>query len=182
MGFLFAFLLRLIVINRREKKGLYEIKYKPIGLSSKMKVLLRELIFKFSIKKFNRDFLLNINSDGKCIIQIMHRSHFPEFCKDLSDVKFGLAIYIPTKPLTSEQKVKLMQVLKEESEEFNKTDYPVEYFVIDAGSRARYTGYLIARVIKEVFNKEDVSYELFDEGTLPYHYPLEIPKGNSSLN
>jgi len=60
LGFLFAFLLRLIVINVREKKGLNEVKYKSLPLTSKMKIIIREIIFKFSIQRFNRDFLLNL--------------------------------------------------------------------------------------------------------------------------
>jgi hypothetical protein len=178
MGLVFAFLIRLIVINRRERKGLYEVKYKPLSLSSKMKGIIRELIFKFSIQKFNRDFLLNLKSKGVLLMQIMHRSHFPEVCENISDVKFGLAIYIPTKPLSTEQKNKLKKVFQEEMEEFKRYDYPIGYFVIDAGPRVRFTGYLLAKIITEVFGKEDVDLELFDEGILPYHYSIEIAKGD----
>jgi hypothetical protein len=178
LGFVFAFLVRLIVIDRREKKGLHEIKYNPLSLSSKMKGIIRELIFKFSIQKFNRDFLLNIKSNGVHLMQIMHRSHFPEVCENISDVKFGLAIYIPTKPLSTEQKNELKKILQEEMEEFKRYDYPIGYFVIDAGSRVRFTGYLLARIITEVFGKEDVDLELFDDGILPYHYTIEIAKGD----
>jgi hypothetical protein len=177
LGSLFFVIVRLIVINIREKKGLHAIKYKPVPLRSKLMNMVRQIIFKFSIHKFNRDFLLNLKSNGVHLIQIMHRSHFPEVCENVSDVKFGLAIYIPTKPLSSEQKQKLKQVLEDESEEFIRYNYPVEYFVIDAGLRVRFTGYLIARIIKEVFQRDDVDLELYDEGDLPYHYPLQIAKG-----
>lgn len=178
VGFFCAILLRLIVIAVREKKGLNEAKYKSLRLTSKMKIMVREIIFKFSIQRFNRDFLLNIKSNGEVIMQLMHRSHFPELLINTSDVKFGLAIYLPIKPLTVDQKQILLKVLNEESENFNVAEYPIEYFVIDSGSRARYTGYLIARIIQEVFKKEDVEFELYDEGILPYHYHLDIPKGN----
>lgn len=177
LGFLFAFLLRLIVINVREKKGLNEVKYKSLPLTSKMKIIIREIIFKFSIQRFNRDFLLNLKNNDQVIMQVMHRSHFPEVVVNASDLKFGLAIYIPIKPLNSTQKNGLIKILKEESESFEIAQPPIEYFVIDAGSRVRYTGYLIARIIKEIFKLEDVDVELFDEGILPYHYLLRIPKG-----
>ena len=182
LGLLFFVFIRLIVINVREKRGLNAIKYKRAPLRYKMMNMVRQIIFKFSIQKFNRDFLLNLKSNGVHLMQIMHRSHFPEVCKNVSDDKFGLAIYIPTKPLSSEQKQKLKQVLDDESEEFIRYNYPVEYFVIDAGSRVRFTGYLIARIIKEVFKKDDIDLELYDEGTLPYHYPVKISKGGSTLN
>jgi len=110
-------------------------------------------------------------------MQVMHRSHFPEIAVNASDLKFGLAIYIPIKPLNSTQRNVLIKVLKEESENFEAAEHPIEYFVIDAGSRVRFTGYLMARIIKEVFKLEDVDVELFDEGVLPYHYLLRIPKG-----
>lgn len=178
LGFLSAFLLRLIVIKNRDKKGTNEIKYKPLRLTSKIKIIIREIIFKFSIQKFNRDFLLNIKSNGNTIIQVMHRSHFPEVIKNIKDVKFGLAIYIPIKPLSPDQKNTLLQVLKDESEDFNMAEYPIEYFIIDAGTRVRYTGYMITRIVMEVFKKDDVDLELYDEGTLPYHYALDITKRN----
>jgi hypothetical protein len=178
MGFVFAFLVRLIVINRRERKGLYEVKYKPLSLSSKMKGILRELIFKFSIQKFNRDFLLNVKSGEKYLIQLLHRSHFPEILENISDVKFGIAIYIPSKPLSPNQKLALIKILREEAEDFKDAEYPVGYFVIDAGSRVRFTGYLLARIITEVFGKADVDLELYDEGILPYHYSIKIAKGD----
>src|SRR5687767_14063401 len=106
LGFVFAIMLRLIIIELRAKRGLYEIEHKALTLSPKMKVMLREIVFKFSIKKFNRDFLLNIKSQSTYLIQIMHRSHFPELCNDKSDIKFGLAVYIPLNPLTPGQRQK----------------------------------------------------------------------------
>lgn len=183
VGFLFAVLLRLFAIDRREKKGLHEARYKKLNLTSKMKNTVRQIIFKFSIQKFNRDFLLNLKLNGRVIIQLMHRSHFPELIKNLSDAKFGLAIYIPIKPLTKSQQQVLIGLLNEESEQINIAEYPIEYLVIDAGSRARYSGYLIARIITEVFETADVDLELYDEGVLPYHYQLDIPtKGKLNEN
>lgn len=175
-GFLFAFLLRLFIIGIREKRGMNELKYKSLPLTSKMKIIVRQIIFKFSILKFNRDFLLNIKLNGRVIMQLMHRSHFPELITNLSDVKFGLAIYIPIKPLTTHQQQVLVKLLKEESEQFSASERPIEYFVIDAGSRARYNGYLIARIVREVFKSDDVDLELSDEGILPYHYHLDVRK------
>lgn len=178
VGILFAVFLRLFVIDRREKKGSNEVKYKPMPLTSKTKIMVREIIFRFSIQKFNRDFLLNIIANEVTLMQVMHRSHFPELCKNIEDVKFGLAIYIPTKPLSFAQRQKLVQILKEESETPIGSDYPVGYFIIDAGSSVRYTGYLLARIVVEVFNKDDVDFKLFDEGILPYHYSIENVKMN----
>jgi hypothetical protein len=182
LGFSFAFALRLIVINRRERKGAHEVKYNPLRISSKMKLMLREIVFKFSVQKFNRDFLLNIKSQRTTIIQLMHRSHFPSLLKNIADVQFGIAIYIPLTPLTDDQKQRLFHVLKEEMQNFNKSEYPIEFFVIDAGTRVRHTGYLLARIVREVFNKEDVDFELFDEGVLPYLYELRMSNGGASLN
>jgi hypothetical protein len=178
VGVVFAVLLRLFVIDRREKKGVYESRYGVMNLTSKMKAIVRQIIYKFSIQKFNRDFLLNLKSNGVHLMQIMHRSHFPEVCENISDVKFGLAIYIPAKPLSHDQKQRLTMVLREETEDFKNAEYPVGYFVIDAGVRVRFTGYLLARIINEVFDKKDVDLELFDEGILPYHYSIEISKGD----
>lgn len=184
IGFLLGLLVfvsvRLFLINLREKRGMHAVRYSHLPLRSKMMNIIRRVIFNFSIEKFNSDFLLDLKVDGTHLMQIMHRAHFPEVCKNISDVKFGLAIYIPTKPLTPEQKLKLQQLLKEESEDFITHSYPVEYFVIDAGSRVRFTGYLIARIVAEVFQKEDIEWELYDEGTLPYHYPLETRKVNGA--
>jgi hypothetical protein len=171
-GFLFAFLVRLIVINVREKSGKDEIKYRPMPLGFKMKSMIREVVFKFSIRRFNRDFLLNVKLHGKVVMQVMHRSHFPELLKNLSDVRFGLAIYIPIKPLSAEQQQILVKVLNEEMEQFSVSEYPIEYFVVDAGVRAKFNGYLMARIIKDVFDADDVDLELYDEGILPYHYAL----------
>jgi hypothetical protein len=173
-GFLFAFLVRFMVVNRRIKKGMLEIKYNKLPISSKLKLMVREVVFRFSIQRFNRDFLVNLKSNDIHLIQILHRSHFPEVCKNVSDVKFGLAVYIPTRPLSHDQKKKLQRILKEEMENYEQTKYPVEYHVIDAGSRPRFTGYLLARMVREVFQKDDVDIQIFDEGILPYHYPAEI--------
>lgn len=177
LGFSFAFLLRSIVVQRREKKGKLEVEYTKVRLTSKMKNMVREIIFRFSIQKSNRDFLLNIKLGETTIMQVMHRSHFPEVCLDVVDIKFGLAIYIPTKTLTFKQKEKLRLVLVEDSEQSNNSEYPVGYLVIDAGSRVRFTGYLLARLVKEVFTADDVTLELYDEGILPYHYGATIDNG-----
>ena len=73
-------------------------------------------------------------------------------------------------------------MLKEESEEFNKAEHPIEYIVIDAGSRVRYTGYLLARLVREIFENDDVNFQLYDEGVLPYHYSINFSKGGQGLN
>jgi hypothetical protein len=175
LGFVFAFTLRLIVIGIREKKGRDYVKYNSLPLTSRMKIAVREIIFKYSIRKFNRDFLLSIKLHEHVIMQLMHRSHFPDIIKDLSDVKFGIAIYIPIKPLTNLQRDLLLKILREEMEHSRVSEPPIEYVVIDAGTRARYNGYLIAKIIKEVFKADDVYMEISDEGVLPYHYTIDIP-------
>lgn len=177
LGFSFAFFLRSIVIQRREKKGKLAVEYTKMPLTCKMKSMVREIIFRYSIQRFNRDFLMNIKLNENTIMQVMHRAHFPEVCLNMADIKFGLAIYIPTKPLTFKQKEKLRLVLEEDSEQFNNSEYPVGYVVIDAGSRVRFTDYLLARLVKEVFTADDVTLELYDDGILPYHYGTTFVKG-----
>lgn len=63
-------------------------------------------------------------------------------------------------------------VLEEESEIINNIDKNSRlYFIVDLGSRIRFSGYLLIRIIKEVFIEEEknMSLKLFSEGELPYH-------------
>ena len=69
----------------------------------------------------------------------------------------------------------MLNILKEELEEFTIEDYPRDYFVIDMGTKVKYGGYLIAKIVKEVFKADDVDLELHDAGFLPYHYKFDIP-------
>jgi hypothetical protein len=105
-------------------------------------------------------------------MQIMHRAHFPELCKSESDIKFGLALYIPTSNLSENKIIALQSIIEEESEVLRggRDIDVVDYFLIDLGKRVRFSGYLLTRIIKEVFEKEEknMSLELFSEGNLPY--------------
>lgn len=101
----------------------------------------------------------------------MHRSHFPELCQSESDVAFGLALYIPISHWSKERISKLNEFVEEESEVANKKKSgQLEFYVIDLGTRVRFGGYFLSRLIKEVFEEDENSFssELFSEGNLPY--------------
>ena len=173
IGWVSLYIAGIAIKSIRQKKGLKDKKYKNWPLTVKLKDTVRHIIFEYDIKRNNNDFLLNINLDERQVMQIMHRAHFPELSRSESDIKFGLALYIPTSNLP-EYKIKILEAIIEEESETLKGEIhsgTVNYFVIDLGKRVRYGGYLLARVIKEVFEKEEgnMSLELFSEGNLPYH-------------
>ena len=167
------FLLSFLFKKNRERKSKYEREYQSNFFTTKIRDTIRRIIFEYSIKRINNDFLLNIKFKGETRVQIMHRAHFPELCASEGDVEFGLAVYIPTEWLTHEQVFKLESILIAESEKFDKSRRPVPYYVLDLGRRVRYGGLLVSRIVKELFNPDDsdISLELFSEGTLPYFYP-----------
>ncbi|AYB33475.1 hypothetical protein [Chryseolinea soli] len=167
-GILFAAVVRLLVINIREKRGLHEAKFRPKRLSSKARYVLRKVVFDFSIKKFNRDFVVNIKIKESIVMQLIHRAHFPELNIEESDIAFGIAIYIPLKPLSMAQRQKLERLLNEEVGKFVTVEQPFAYFLVDIRIAARFGGYLLARILKEIFRSEDADFELADEGSLPY--------------
>jgi hypothetical protein len=115
--------------------------------------------------------LYNIKLDGNLVMQLMHRAHFPELCRSESDIEFGIALYIPVKGWESAVINRLDKIIHEESE-IKKTGSVggLEYYIIDLGKRVRFGGYLLSRIVKEVFdaNEARFSAELFSEGNLPY--------------
>ena len=62
--------------------------------------------------------------------------------------------------------------MKEELENYQSETEPFNYFAIDVGKSIRFGGYLISRLLKEVFDfeleKDTFDFKLFNEGELPY--------------
>jgi len=134
------FLLSFVFKKHREKTGKDERAYQANFFTTKIRDTIRRIIFEYSIKRINNDFLLNIKFMGETKMQIMHRAHFPELCTSEEDIEFGLAVYIPTEWLTNEQASKLESVLMEGPERFDKSRQPVAYYVLDLGRRVRHGG------------------------------------------
>jgi hypothetical protein len=180
MDFIIGFVLgaflcyALLVLNRylKQKTGLKYDDYKRLPFLIKMQDTLRHIVYEFGIKRNNFDFLLNITNKDKVILQAMHRAHFPFLIGEKNERNFGIALYIPTAKLTDFQKQKIKKILNEELENYQREEEPFDYFVIDIGKSIRYGGYLVSRLLKEVFNfeleKDDFDFRLFDEGALPY--------------
>lgn len=167
------FYLFLIYRNykRRQKKGKRFQEYRNAPTSRKLTDTLRHIVFEYNIKRKNNHFSLNVYVEGELRLQVLHRCHFPDLCKSEEDVDFGLALYIPIKRLNQSQKDQLLTIFKEESEVFYYEEVPFDYYVVDIGKLIRYGGYLINRILKEVYHNADVqslSFELFSEGKLPY--------------
>lgn len=170
-GFISFFIMNLIRRKIYEKKGLKSREYKDLPFNVKLRDTIRHIVFEYNIKRINNDFLLNINFNDVQLMQIMHRSHFPELCSSEQDIQFGLALYIPTIHMNNSKIESLKSILVSESERVNLiSGGAVTYFVIDLGTRIRFGGYLLLRIISEVFKEEEVnmSLELFSEGNLPY--------------
>ena len=171
LGWVSLYIAGVVIKNFRQKKGSKDKSYRNWPLTVKLRDTVRHIIFEYSIKRKNNDFLLNINLNGNHVMQIMHRAHFPELCQSESDIRFGLALYIPLSNLSSD-KVKALEVIIEEESEILRGERSdaVAYLVVDLGKRVRFGGYFLARIIKEVFEKEEgsMSLELFSEGNLPY--------------
>lgn len=171
LGWVSLFSARAITLYLKEKKGTKASDYNKLPFTSKLKDSVRHIIFEYNVKRSNNDFLLNINLKGKKVMQVMHRSHFPELCQTESDIDFGLALYIPVSELKKDQQAKLDNIIEEESEVFKSSKLgELEYYLIDLGKRVRFSGYLLHRIIKEVFEGDEhqFSSELFSEGNLPY--------------
>jgi hypothetical protein len=174
LGVLFMVFVRFALLWRKDKKGRDHMKYNALPLSGKMKVIVRKIIVCYSILEFNRDFLLNIRLKDETIIQLLHRSHYPQIIADVSDVKFGIAIYIPCGPLTERQRECLVSTLNGEEIYFIGEGNQLDYFLIDGGTRVKHIGYLLTKILTEVYNAEDVEVDLYDEGFLPYHYKFDL--------
>ena len=171
IGWITLYVFGIIVKNIRQKKGVKNKEYRNTRFTTRLRNLVRHIIFEYDIKRKNNDFLLNINLNGSHVMQLMHRTHFPELCESESDLAFGLALYIPLEGLTDEKVKVLDEIMDEESEIIRKGKTGrLEYYIIDLGKRVRYGGYILSRIIKEVFiaDESQFSTELFSEGNLPY--------------
>lgn len=171
LGCISTYVFLLIVKNLKQKKGFNEKGYNNFSLTTQLRNTIRHIIFEYNIKSKNNDFLLNIRFEREIVMQIMHRAHFPELCQSESDIAFGLALYIPLSHWSNDKISKLDKIVKEESEIVSKNKFgQLEFYLIDLGTRVRFGGYFLSRLIKEVFegDEKNLSSELFSEGNLPY--------------
>lgn len=172
IGWVSLYVILILYKNLAEKRGIRHANYGKIPFTSRLRNIVRHIIFEYDIKRKNNDFLYNINLDGKHVMQLMHRAHFPELCRSESDIAFGIALYIPVKGWRAERIKVLDEIISEESE-IKRTGKAgnLEYYIIDLGKRARFGGYLLSRIVKEVFEADEARFstELFSEGSLPYH-------------
>lgn len=155
----------------RQKKRLRLNEYRRSPVLRKLIDTLRHIVFEYGVKRKNNDFTLNVSLNGKIRFQIMHRAHFPDLAKSESDIDFGLALYIPVNKLSTTQRNGLEKIFKEESEIYYYEEIPFDYHIVDFGKRVRFGGYLVTRILKEVFfvdESDKVDFELFTEGELPY--------------
>jgi hypothetical protein len=173
IGWASLYIFLIIYKDLREKKGIKYKDYNKLPFTTRLRNIVRLVIFEYNIKRKNNDFLYNIKLDENNVIQLMHRAHFPELCVSESDIAFGIAVYIPVKGWDEKSIAKLDNIIDEESEvkRTGKTG-DLEYYIIDLGKRARFGGYLLTRIVKEVFtaNESQFSTELFSEGNLPYQF------------
>ena len=165
--------LALIALRKylKQKKGVKQKDYNGLPFNLRLKDTIRHIVFEYDIKRKNNDFLLNIILGGKTIIQVMHRAHFPELCQVESDIGFGLAVYIPINELNQDQINKLNSIIDEETETLHSSKIgKLEYHILDLGRRIRFGGYLLSRILYEVFEGEESGFdlELFSEGNLAY--------------
>jgi hypothetical protein len=187
IGIILSYLILILKNYLGQKKGISYDEYKKLPLLIQVNDTLRHIIYEYGIKRNNRDFLLNILHRKNIIMQVMHRAHFPYLTKN-NEITFGLALYIPISKLSDTQKKELARILdKEPVNEQHETE-PFDYHVVDLGKGIKQGGYLISRIAKEVFKFElsqsDFSFELFDEGDLPYfgkNYKLEYLQINKSI-
>lgn len=172
IGWVSLYLFLILYKNLKAKRGAKYRKYAKIPFTSTLRNAMRHIIFEYNIKRKNNDFLYNINLNGERVIQLMHRAHFPELCQAESDIAFGIALYIPVKGWSEESKKRLDNIINEETE-IKRTGKigELEYYMIDLGRRVRFGGYLLSRIVKEVFDADESQFssELFSEGNLPYH-------------
>lgn len=171
IGWISLYVFLILYKNLKAKRGIKHREYGKIPFTPRLRNIVRHIIFEYDIKRKNSDFLYNIKLDGEHVMQLMHRAHFPELCRSESDIAFGIALYIPIKGWRGESIKKLDNIINEESEvkRTGKTG-ELEYYIIDLGKRARFGGYLLSRIAKEVLGSDEsqFSFELFSEGNLPY--------------
>lgn len=153
------------------KRGKRIVNYRKSEILRKLRDTLRHMVFEYNIKRENQDFSLNIHIGQKVRFQVLHRSHFPDLAKEEGDIDFGLALYLPVNKLSTEQREQMLRIFREESETFYYEEVPFDYHIVDLGKDIRYGGYLLTRILKEVFDTDrvdSVRFELFSEGEIPY--------------
>lgn len=165
------YLTAIVIRSLKQKKGARAKEYDGLDFTTKLKDTVRHIIFEYNIREKNSDFLLNVRLNNLVVMQLMHRAHFPELNQTEEDIGFGMALYIPAINLKEGQIDKIREIVDEEVETLKETkDGPVDYFLIDLGTRVRFGGYFLSRIIREVFggSENQFSSELFSEGKLPY--------------
>lgn len=167
------FLVRGYVLNlRKERFSALKPEFHRGSIFNKLKDIVRHIVVEYNIRNRNNDFLLNLQLSGKTILQLTHRSHYPEILADSADLSFGIALYLPLGKLTRVQKELLVKIIKEESDVFLYEEVPFEYYVSDFGKRIKYTGYFLNRILVEAFgvqNADEIEFELLSEGELSYN-------------
>lgn len=167
-----AFFVRGYFLNRKaERLDTAHPHFLKSGTFNRLKDCVRHVVVEYSIRRKNHDFLLNVKSGDTIIFQLTHRSHYPELIPNTDDLSFGMALNLPLGNLTGKQKEKIIKIMKEESDLFFYEEVPFEYYVVDFGKRVKYTGYFLTRLLSEVFdinNPDNIEFELFSEGPLPY--------------
>ena len=173
IGFVIGWFSRIVYkyfknIGRLNKQKLYQRGYKPTSYEI-IKDILRNIVIRFH--KENFDFFMNLNVRGETVIQVLHRSHFPEITGASENIDFGIAIYIPLNDLSGKQRDSLEQILKEHAVTNSFSEVPFSYYVLDIGKKIRYGGELLCLILKEIFDVQSndvIDVELFDGGKLPY--------------
>lgn len=168
IGVLLFFFRGFLISRKAEKVDIKIPSYLSEPFFVKLKDTIRHIVVEYNIRRKNNDFLLNILDGRKIIMQLTHRSHYPEITKDDSDISFGMALYLPISELSVKQREKLLIIMKEESSFFLYEEVPFDYYVIDFGKRIKYCSYLLIRIIREIFGGEDVDFKLFSEGKISY--------------
>ncbi|MEP1035104.1 hypothetical protein [Ekhidna sp.] len=156
---------------KAERSEIKNPEYLKSKAFNKLKGTIRHIVVEYSIRRKNNDFLLNVFLNEVTLFQITHRFHYPEILKNQDDMAFGLALYLPINKLNSEQKKRILNIMKEEADYFSYEEIPFDYYVVDFGKRIKYSSYFIVRLLKEIFlieDEDDISFELFSEGNLPY--------------
>ena len=178
-GFVIGWILSRAVLNKKLDKR-YNISWEKKGVTFKrLQETIRRLAYEFIVKRKEHDFILNVLVDNNLKLQVLHRSHFVEFSDFAQDIDFGMVIYLPYTQINQTQKNAIFKIINSEEPLSSIPNQNQDYVAISTGRRVRTTSYLISRIIKEAFRVEDeyrVSYELLDEGILPYHEVLPSPK------
>jgi hypothetical protein len=155
-----------------QKRGIRYSEYKKLPLLVRLNDTLRHIIYDYGIKKRNHDFSLNVLERKVVIMQVLHRAHFPYLTPKNENPNFGMALYIPISKLTETQKKRLEEIIVEEPLDGIHETEPFDFHVVDLGQGLRQGGYLIARILKEIFDfdshSSDFDFKLFNEGELPY--------------